>query len=222
MRSIIVVIKSFVSGGDMRWSKMSIHRTMLIYHVLVSLLALVSVGYLWISSERLRFVEEERSLRAAYLEEKKGLLKLEVDQAVGFIRHMQSQTEKRLKENIKNRVYEAHAIAENIYKQHKNSKSTEEIKKIIDLLSGDLGKRLKDRRIKLKINDSAREFIAEAGYDPVYGARPLKRYLQHELETRIGRALLSGFIPDGSTIIVDVRNGELMVTHAVEEEAVVY
>lgn len=104
---------------------------MLIYHVLVSLLALVSVGYLWISSERLRFVEEERSLRAAYLEEKKGLLKLEVDQAVGFIRHMQSQTEKRLKENIKNRVYEAHAIAENIYKQHKNSKSTEEIKKII-------------------------------------------------------------------------------------------
>lgn len=131
MRSIIEVIKSFVSGGDMRWSKMSIHRTMLIYHVLVSLLALVSVGYLWISSERLKFVEEERSLRAAYLEEKKGLLKLEVDQAVGFIRHMQSQTEKRLKENIKNRVYEAHAIAENIYKQHKNSKSTEEIKKII-------------------------------------------------------------------------------------------
>jgi ATP-dependent Clp protease ATP-binding subunit ClpB len=94
----------------------------------------------------------------------------------------------------------------------------EEIKKIIDLLTGDLGKRLKDRRIKLRITDPAREFVAEAGYDPVYGARPLKRYLQHELETRIGRALLAGFIPEGSTIVVDVQNGELVVSHAIEEE----
>ncbi|MFP5211897.1 MAG: ATP-dependent chaperone ClpB, partial [Acidobacteriota bacterium] len=90
----------------------------------------------------------------------------------------------------------------------------EEIERIIDLLTADLGHRLRDRRISLEITDGAREFIARAGYDPVYGARPLKRYLQHELETRIGRALLSGLITEGSRIVVDVQNGELTVTHA--------
>lgn len=94
----------------------------------------------------------------------------------------------------------------------------EEIEKIIDLQTSDLEKRLRDRRIRMRITDSAREFIAKAAYDPVYGARPLKRYLQHELETRIGRALLSGLIPEGSTIVVDVQNGELSVSHRVEEE----
>jgi ATP-dependent Clp protease ATP-binding subunit ClpB len=93
----------------------------------------------------------------------------------------------------------------------------DEIKKIIDLLTQDLTKRLRDRRMELGITDAARDFIAEAGYDPVFGARPLKRYLQHELETRIGRALLSGTIPDGSKINVDVQNGELAVTHATKE-----
>ncbi|HOV85017.1 MAG TPA: ATP-dependent chaperone ClpB [Syntrophobacteraceae bacterium] len=89
----------------------------------------------------------------------------------------------------------------------------QEIEKIIDLLTQDLVKRLKDRRIALDLSDEARQFIARAGYDPVYGARPLKRYLQHRLETTIGRALLSGDIPDGSTIQVGVRDGELHVTH---------
>ena len=88
-----------------------------------------------------------------------------------------------------------------------------EIKAIIDLLTKDLGDRLKDRHIQLNISDSARDFIAKAAYDPVYGARPLKRYLQHELETRIGRALLAGDIHDGSTIQVDVKDGALVVTH---------
>jgi ATP-dependent Clp protease ATP-binding subunit ClpB len=96
----------------------------------------------------------------------------------------------------------------------------EEIKKIIDLLTRDVARRLKDRRIELEITDAARDFIAEAGFDPVYGARPLKRYLQHELETRIGRALLAGSIPDGSTIKVDVQNGELAVTHTLEEDPI--
>jgi ATP-dependent Clp protease ATP-binding subunit ClpB len=91
----------------------------------------------------------------------------------------------------------------------------EEIKSIIDLLTADLAKRLKDRRIGLEITDSARDYIAEAGYDPVYGARPLKRYLQRQVETRIGRALLSGTIPEGTTIQVDVQDGELVV-HAGE------
>ncbi len=93
-----------------------------------------------------------------------------------------------------------------------------EIEQIIDLLAEDLTRRLKDRRMTLNLTERAREFIARAGYDPVYGARPLKRYLQHELETRIGRALIAGMIPDGATINVDVQNDELVVTHTAELE----
>ncbi len=88
-----------------------------------------------------------------------------------------------------------------------------EIEQIIDLLTNDLAKRLKDRQISLEITPAARAFIAESAYDPVFGARPLKRFLQHQLETRIGRALISGAIPDGSTIVVDAQNKELVVTH---------
>ena len=90
----------------------------------------------------------------------------------------------------------------------------QEIERIIELLTQDLTRRLKDRRIGLDMTPGAREFIAKSGYDPVYGARPLKRYLQREVETRIGRALLSGDIPDGGSIHIDVRNGELVVTHS--------
>ena len=88
----------------------------------------------------------------------------------------------------------------------------EEIKRIIDLLTLDLGKRLKDREISLELTETARDFIGQAGYDPVYGARPLKRYIQHQLETRIGRALLKGDIPEGSTIVVDVHDDNLVVS----------
>ena len=96
----------------------------------------------------------------------------------------------------------------------------DEIKKIIDLLSRDLAKRLAGRRLQLHLTDEAHEFIAKSGYDPVYGARPLKRFIQRELETRIGRAIIAGTIPDGSTINVDVRDGELVVTHTEEAERV--
>ncbi|MGO9688721.1 MAG: AAA family ATPase, partial [Syntrophobacteraceae bacterium] len=93
----------------------------------------------------------------------------------------------------------------------------DEIKEIIDLLTEDLNQRLKARRLTLRLTDDAREFIARAGYDPVYGARPLKRFVQLEVETRIGRAIIAGLITDGSTITVDVQDGELVVTHAAEE-----
>ncbi|MCU0586866.1 MAG: ATP-dependent chaperone ClpB [Syntrophobacteraceae bacterium] len=88
-----------------------------------------------------------------------------------------------------------------------------EIRQIVDLLTRDLSRRLKARRITLELTDGGRDLIADAGFDPVYGARPLKRYLQHTLETRIGRALLSGNVPDGSRIVVDGQDGELTVTH---------
>ncbi|MGQ9655891.1 MAG: AAA family ATPase, partial [Thermodesulfobacteriota bacterium] len=89
----------------------------------------------------------------------------------------------------------------------------DEVKCIVDLLTQDLMRRLKDRRITLEIEDGAKEFIAKTAYDPVYGARPLKRFLQHQLETRIGRALLTGEILDGATLTVGLNQGGLVVTH---------
>jgi ATP-dependent Clp protease ATP-binding subunit ClpB len=87
----------------------------------------------------------------------------------------------------------------------------DEVKAIVDLLTQDLMLRLQDRRIRLEITDQAKAFIAKSAYDPVYGARPLKRYLQHELETRIGRALIAGEILDGSVITVDAMGEGLEV-----------
>ena len=92
-----------------------------------------------------------------------------------------------------------------------------QIKKIVELLVDDIRKRLRDRNITLTLDDAAKELIAEAGYDPVYGARPLKRYLQHELETRIGRAMLAGDIGDGATIRATARDGTLAVEAAAVE-----
>jgi ATP-dependent Clp protease ATP-binding subunit ClpB len=65
----------------------------------------------------------------------------------------------------------------------------------------------------LVVSDAARRFIAQQGFDPVYGARPLRRFIAHEVETRIGRALLGGDILDGAEIDVDLRDGELIVTY---------
>jgi len=84
----------------------------------------------------------------------------------------------------------------------------EEIERIVDLRVEDLRRRLADRRIGLELTEGARAFIARAGFDPVYGARPLKRYIQRHLETRVGRQLVAGEIPDGSTLTVSVKEGE--------------
>ncbi len=89
----------------------------------------------------------------------------------------------------------------------------EEIERIVDLQTRDLVRRLQDRRIRFEMTEEARAFIARAGYDPVYGARPLKRYIQRQLETRIARALIAGDILDGATITVDVADGELVIRH---------
>ena len=88
-----------------------------------------------------------------------------------------------------------------------------EVEQIVGLLTKDLSRRLEDRNINVEITDPARKFIARSGYDPVYGARPLRRYLQRELETRIGRSLIAGDVLDGATIRVDLKNNELSVSH---------
>ncbi|WP_458176657.1 ATP-dependent chaperone ClpB [Modestobacter lacusdianchii] len=86
-----------------------------------------------------------------------------------------------------------------------------EIERIVGLLVDGLRRRLADRRLDLQLTEAARRHIAAEGFDPVYGARPLRRYLQREVETRVGRALLSGDIFDGATVTVDERDGQLTI-----------
>ena len=93
----------------------------------------------------------------------------------------------------------------------------DEIEAIVDLLIEELRGRLSSRQIDLEVSARARSCIARKGFDPVFGARPLRRFLQQELETRIGRALISGAIPDGSAISVDLEEGELAVRHPGEK-----
>ena len=77
----------------------------------------------------------------------------------------------------------------------------------------DLRARLGERQMKLEITPDARRFIARQGYDPVYGARPLRRFIGREVETRIGRALLGGDMRDGAVIRVGYEDGELAVSY---------
>jgi ATP-dependent Clp protease ATP-binding subunit ClpB len=86
-----------------------------------------------------------------------------------------------------------------------------EITRIVDIQVNDIRKRLVDRNIGLELTEEAKVFIANAGYDPVYGARPLKRYLQHELETKIGRAILAGDLAEGATLRVSTEDEKLKI-----------
>ena len=81
---------------------------------------------------------------------------------------------------------------------------------IIDIMVSSLRERLADKSLSLEITDNAKQLIIERGYDPLYGARPLRRYLQSSVETLIARAILGGNLAAGSTITVDVENGELV------------
>ncbi|MDT3439986.1 MULTISPECIES: ATP-dependent chaperone ClpB [unclassified Pseudofrankia] len=88
-----------------------------------------------------------------------------------------------------------------------------DLEKIVDLQFSDLRQRLTERRITLELTEAGRRLIAERGFDPVYGARPLRRYISHEVETRIGRALLRGEVTEGSAVRLDAHDGELAVTY---------
>jgi ATP-dependent Clp protease ATP-binding subunit ClpB len=93
-----------------------------------------------------------------------------------------------------------------------------EIERIVDLSLEQLGQRLAERRITLRVTEGARRFIADEAFDPAYGARPLGRFIAREVETRVGRALLRGDVPEGSEISVDVENGELKVVPTIGAE----
>jgi ATP-dependent Clp protease ATP-binding subunit ClpB len=77
------------------------------------------------------------------------------------------------------------------------------LKDIVEIQLGRLRERLAERNIKLELTDAAKEHVVKVGYDPAFGARPLKRVLQKEVETNLGRKLLQGDIRDGQTVKVD-------------------
>jgi len=87
----------------------------------------------------------------------------------------------------------------------------ENITHIIDLLVADLNRRLADRQLTVELTDGARRFIIDSAYDPVYGARPLRRFVQHTVETLIGRKIVADQVAPGQTLTVDLRDGALNV-----------
>jgi len=95
-----------------------------------------------------------------------------------------------------------------------------EIERVVDLLIEDVARRLQAQRIELVITEAARQHIAREGFDPVYGARPLRRFIQHEVESSIGRALLRGDAVEGSTCTVDVADDELDVRIETPRQAI--
>ena len=86
----------------------------------------------------------------------------------------------------------------------------ENLSGVIDILLTSLRDRLAEKTLRLRITDAARELIIERGFDPLYGARPLKRYLQSHVETLIARRILSSDLAAGTELVIDVENDELV------------
>ncbi|MBQ3637037.1 MAG: AAA family ATPase, partial [Clostridia bacterium] len=86
----------------------------------------------------------------------------------------------------------------------------ENIRGIVDLLTASLAKRLEEQNLKLDLTDAAKDVVISQSYDPVYGARPMKRYLQAKVETLIARTILAGGLKEGDTITVDAEDGVLV------------
>jgi ATP-dependent Clp protease ATP-binding subunit ClpB len=96
----------------------------------------------------------------------------------------------------------------------------DEIERIVELQIADVRSRLVDRRLGLELAPAGCSLIARQGYDPVYGARPLRRFIQREVETRIARALIAGEIREGATITIEAHDDELVVSwHGGQGEA---
>lgn len=82
---------------------------------------------------------------------------------------------------------------------------------IIELQVAQVQRRLDERRIEIKLSEAVKQHICQRAYDPHFGARPVKRFLQHELETRIGRGIIAGDITDGSVVEVGLENDTLVL-----------
>ena len=92
------------------------------------------------------------------------------------------------------------------------SLTKEETGRIVDLLIEQLGRRLADKRLDIRLTPSAKEYVIQRGYDPVYGARPLKRFLQNRVETLVARQIVAGSVHPGGTLVVDTDGDGLKVT----------
>jgi ATP-dependent Clp protease ATP-binding subunit ClpC len=95
----------------------------------------------------------------------------------------------------------------------------EEILQIVDLMLQRVQRQLSDREIKLQVTEAAKALLAERGYDPVYGARPLRREIQKQVENTIASALLRGEFADGDTVLVDAVEGQIKLSLVVEAVA---
>jgi ATP-dependent Clp protease ATP-binding subunit ClpB len=98
--------------------------------------------------------------------------------------------------------------------------TTDDLGQIVELYIDRLGRRLGDRRLELAVTPAARSWLAERGYDPVYGARPLRRLMQRQIDDALAKALLAGEIRDGDTVLVDVGDDGLRVTRMAVEPVV--
>ena len=121
----------------------------------------------------------------------------------------ESEMEKRVMEALRNtfRPEFLNRIDETIIF---NSLGPEEIKKIVGIQMGYLRKRLEDNKITLTLTEEGTEFLAKTGFDPVYGARPLKRTIQHNIQDALAMKILEGTIKEGSHVKVDVEDGKLV------------
>ncbi|HIU13334.1 MAG TPA: AAA family ATPase [Candidatus Fimiplasma intestinipullorum] len=95
-----------------------------------------------------------------------------------------------------------------------NSLDDRVVYQIIDKFMRELSTRLKKQNISISLTDQAKQFIADNGFEPIYGARPLKRFIQKHVETMVARAILEGRVKDGSQIVIDERNDELIIQSA--------
>ena len=92
----------------------------------------------------------------------------------------------------------------------------ENIFSIVDLLMKDLRKRLEEQQLDVTLTDAAKNYIVDQGYDPIYGARPLKRFLQRKVETLIGRMIIADEVKPNSTLVVDYDGEKLFVTDQID------
>ena len=96
-------------------------------------------------------------------------------------------------------------------KQNQRRKSMKDMHKIVDIQVAHLAGRLAERRVTLTLDSAARDWLAGAGYDPVYGARPLKRVIQRELQNPLASLVLEGKIPDGSVVHIAANEKGLVI-----------
>jgi ATP-dependent Clp protease ATP-binding subunit ClpB len=95
----------------------------------------------------------------------------------------------------------------------------EDIARIVDIQIRGMQERLRGRKLSIELTDAAREYLSNKGYDPTFGARPLKRLIQHEIQDPLAVKLLAGEIREGDTVVVDVEGGELVFRTVVETTA---